>query len=87
MNHTCICQPETDFYIDTDSAALPAGAVIICKREPFIVTEELYIDEFLGREINVVYQVKDEELRYLETQVRGQKTENREVCSQTLIEQ
>ena len=72
MNQSCICQSETDFYVDTDGAALPAGAVIICKKKPFIVTEELYIDEFLGGEINVVYQVKDEEFSYPETQVREQ---------------
>ena len=75
MNHTCILQPETDFYVDTDGASLPAGAVIICKKKPFIVTEELYIDEFLGREIDVVYQEKDKEFSYLETQVREQNAE------------
>ena len=81
MNHTFICQPETDFYIDTNVAALPAGAVIICKTKSFIVTEELFKDEFLGGEIDVVYQVKDQEFRYQETQVQEQKAENREVCS------
>ena len=75
MNCICICHPETDFYIDTDGAALPAGAVIIFKKEPFIVTEELYINEFLGGEIDVVYQAKDEEFSYLETQIQEQKAE------------
>ena len=71
-----------------DGAAVPAGAVIICKKKPFIVTEELFIDEFLGAEIDVVCQGKDEEFSYLETQVQEQKAEkNREVCSQTFIEQ
>ena len=69
MNHTCIHQPETDFYIDTDGAALPADAVTICRKKPFIVTEELYIEEFLGGEIDLAYQAKDEEFCYLETQV------------------
>ena len=78
MNHTRIHQTETDFYADTDSAALPGGAMILCKKKPFIVNEELYIDEFLGWEINVVYQVKDEELSYLETQVQEQKGEKQE---------
>ena len=54
MNYTCIHQPETDFYVDTDGAGLPAGAVITCKKKLFIVTEELYIDEFLGGESNVL---------------------------------
>ena len=70
MNHTGIHQPETDFYINTDGAALPAGAVIICKKKPFIMNEELYIDEFLDGEIDVVYQAKDEEFSYLDTQVQ-----------------
>ena len=87
MNHTCIHQLETDFSVDTDGAALPAGAVIICNKKPFIVTEELYINEFLGGEINVVYQAKDEEFSYLETQVQEQKQKYREVCSQTFIKQ
>ena len=88
MSCTCICQPETDLYIDTDGAALPAGTVIICKKKPFIVTEELYIDQFLGGGINVMYQAKDEEISYLEKQVQEQKAEkNRDVCSQTFIEQ
>ena len=67
MNSTCIHLPETDFYIDTDGTALPPGAVIICRKKPFIITEELYIDEFLGREVDVVYQAKDEEFSYLKT--------------------
>ena len=66
---------QTDFHIDTDGAALPAGAVMICKKKSFVVTEELYIDEFLSGEIDVVYQVKDEEFSYLETQVQEQKEE------------
>ena len=45
------------------------------KRKPFIVTEELYVDEFLGGEIDVVYQAKDEEFSYLGTQVQRQKAE------------
>ena len=85
MNCTCIPQPETNFYVNTDGAALPAGAVIFCKKKPFIVTEELCINEFLGGEIDVVYQAKDEEFSYLETQVQEQKQKNREVCSQTFI--
>ena len=75
MNCTCVCQPETDFCIDTDGAALPAGTVIICKKKPVTVTEELYIVEFLGGEISVVYQVKDWEFSYLETQVQELKAE------------
>ena len=75
MNCTCINPPETDFYIDTDGAVLPAGAVIICKKKTFVVTEKLYIDEFLGGEIHVVYQAKDEDFSYLETQVQEQKAE------------
>ena len=75
MNCTCICQPETDIYVYTDGAALPAGTVIICKKKPFIITEELYIDEVLGVEIDVVYQAKDEDLGYLETQDQEQKAE------------
>ena len=55
MNCTCMHQPETYFYIDTDGAAMPVGAVILCKKKPCTVTEELYINEFLGEEINVVY--------------------------------
>ena len=47
---------ETNFYNDIDGAALPVGVVIICKKKPFIVTEELYVDEFLGGEIDIVYQ-------------------------------
>ena len=75
MNHTCIHQPETYFYIVTDGAALPAGAVIILKEKPFVLTEELYIDEFLGGDISIVFQVKDEEFSYLETQVQELKAE------------
>ena len=67
MNNTCISQPETDFYVNTDGTALSVGAVIICKKKPFIVTEELYIDDLLGGEINGVFQVKDEMFSYLET--------------------
>ena len=87
MNCTCTSQSETDFCIDTDGAALLAGVVILCKKKPFIVIEEVYVDEFLGGGINVVYQVKDEQFSYLETQVQEQKAINREVCSQTFIEQ
>ena len=50
MNHTCIHQAEKDFYVNTDGATLPAGAVILCKKKPFIITKELYMDEFLGRD-------------------------------------
>ena len=57
MNCTCIHKPESDFYIDADGAALPAGAVIIC------------------REIDVVYQARDEEFSYLETHAQEQKAE------------
>ena len=75
MNCTGIPQEEIDFYVDTGGAALPAAAVIICKKKPFIVTEELYTDEFLCGEIDVMHQAKDEEFSYLETQVQEQKAE------------
>ena len=73
MNYTCIHQPETDFYIERDCAALPAGTVIICKKKPFIVTVKLSVDEFLGGEIDVMYQVNDAELSYLETSSRAKR--------------
>ena len=55
MNHTCRCQPENDFYVVADGAALPAGAVILCKKKPLNITKELYVNEFLGGEMDVVY--------------------------------
>ena len=73
MNCTSIHRPKAGFYVDTDGVALPAGAVIICIKKPFVVTEQLYVDEFHGGEINVVYLAKDEEFSYLETQLREQK--------------
>ena len=75
MNHICICQPETDFYIDTDGAALPADATLLHKKKPFIITKELHMDEFLGGEMDVVYQANDDEFSYLEAQVKENKAE------------
>ena len=65
-----------DFYIDTDGAALPTGTVIIYKKKPFIITVELYVDEFLGGEIDLVYQAKDEGFSYLEIQVQKLNSRN-----------
>ena len=53
--------------------------MIICKKKQSIVTDGPYVDEFLGGEIDTVYKAKDEELSYLETQVREQKTEKQGV--------
>ena len=66
MNHTCIRQLETDFYINADGATLPAGAVTLCKKKPFTITKEIYMDEFLGGEMDVVYQANGDEFSYLE---------------------
>ena len=49
--------------------------MIICKKKSFIITEELYINKFLSGEIDVVYQAKDVQFSYLQTQVHELKAE------------
>ena len=75
MNHTCIHQLETDLYVNADGATMPTDAVILCKKKPFIITKELYVDEFLGGGMDVVYKTNDDEFSYLEAQVKEDKAE------------
>ena len=75
MSHTCICHVETNFYVNEDGAALPGSMVILCKKKPFLITKELYVDEFLGGEMDMVYWANDEEFSHLEAQVKENKAE------------
>ena len=75
MSGTCICQSETDFYVDEDGSTLPADMEILCRKKPFIITKEIYMDEFLGGEMDMVYQANDDEFSYLEAQVKENKAE------------
>ena len=49
--------------------------MILCKKKPFIITKELYVDEFLGGEMDVVYWANDDEFGYVEAQVKENKAE------------
>ena len=44
----CIVEQNTGLVVDEAGNKLPAGAVVICKMTPFIITEEGNIDYLAG---------------------------------------
>ena len=50
-----------DVYTDEQGNILTRGDIIFCKKEPFVVTEEGYIDYYSSGTMDIIFQAPDSE--------------------------
>ena len=64
-----------NLYTDEQGNILTRGDVIFCKKQPFVVTEEGYIDHYSSRTMDNIFQALDSEFEALPEKVKIQKLE------------
>ena len=63
----------TDLYTDEQGNILTKGDVIFCKKQPFVVTEEGYIDHYSLGVMNNIFQAPDYKFKTLQDKVKIKK--------------
>ena len=66
-----------DLYTDEQGNILTKGDVIFHKKQPFVVTEEGYIDYYSYGAMDNIFQAPDSEFVTLQEKVKSQKSERR----------
>ena len=64
-----------DLYTDRQGNILTKGDIIFCKKQPFVVTEEGYIDHYSSGAMDNIFQAPDSEFETLQEKVKFQKSE------------
>ena len=65
----------TDLYTNEQSSILTKEDIIFCKKHPFIITEEGYIDHYTSGAMDNIFQAPDSEFETLQEKVENQKSE------------
>ena len=65
----------TDLYTDEHGNILTKGDIIFCKKHPFIITEDGYIDHYTSGAMDNIFQAPDLEFKVLQDKVKNQKSE------------
>ena len=65
----------TDLYMDEQGNILTKGDVIFCQKQPFVVTEEGYIDYYSSGVMDNIFQAPDSEFMALQEMVKCHKLE------------
>ena len=71
----CIRDTTTNLYTDDYGNILTKGDVIFCKKQPFIITKDGYIDHYTTVVIHNIFQAPDSEFEVLHEKVKSQKSE------------
>ena len=69
----CKWDSTTDLYTDEQGNILTQGDVIFCKKEPFVVTEEGYIDYYSSGAMDNIFQAPDSKFLTLQEKVKSKK--------------
>ena len=64
-----------DLYTNDHGNILIKGDVILCKKQPFVVTEEGYINYYSSGAMDNIFQASDSEFVTLQEKVKSQKSE------------
>ena len=64
-----------DLYTDEQGNILTKGDIIFCKKQPFVVTEEGYIDYYSSGAIVNIFQAPDSKFMTLQEKGKSQKLE------------
>ena len=65
----------TDLYMDEQGNILTKGDVIFCQKQPFVVTEEGYIDYYISGLMDNIFQAPDLEFVTLQEKVKCHKSQ------------
>ena len=66
----CKKDSTTDLYIDAQGNILTKGDVIFCKKQPFFITEEGYIDHCSSGTMDNIFQAPDSKFKTLHDEVK-----------------
>ena len=64
-----------DLCTDVQGNLLTKGDIIFCQKQPFIVTEECYIDYYSSGAMDNIFQAPDSEFVTLQEKVKSRKSE------------
>ena len=62
-----------DLYTDEQSNILTKGDIIICKKQPFVIPEEGYIDHYSSGAVDDIFQAPDSEFKTLQEKIENKK--------------
>ena len=71
----CIRDSTMDLYTNEQGNILTKRDIIFCKKHPFIITEEGYIDHYISGAMDNIFQAPESEFEVLQEKVKNQKTE------------
>ena len=71
----CIRDITTDLYTDEDGNVLMKRDVIFCKKHPFIITKDGYINHYTTEVMDNIFQAPDSEFEVIQEKVKSQKLE------------
>ena len=74
-NKFCKQDSTMDLYTNWQGNILTKGDIIFCKKQPYVVTEEGYIDYFSSGAMDNIFQDPDSEFMTLQEKVKSQKLE------------
>ena len=63
----------TDLYTDEQGNILTKEDVIFCKNQPFVITEECYIDHYTSGATDNIFQAPDSKFKTLQEKVKKSK--------------
>ena len=66
----CFIEQGSDLIVDSAGNRITTKLVIFCKKKAFIITKDGDISKFSGEEMDVIYQVADEDFNFLKAQLR-----------------
>ena len=64
-----------DLHTNEQGNILTKGDIFFCKKQPFIIMEEGYIDHYTSGAMDNIFQAPDSELETLQEEVKKQKSE------------
>ena len=66
----CIRDTTTNLYTDEDGNVLMKGIVIVCKKHPFIITKDGYINHYTTGAMDNIFLTPDSEFEVLREKVK-----------------
>ena len=72
----CIRDSTTDLYTDKHGDIQTKGVIIFCKKHPFIITENGYINQYIYGAMDNIFQGLDSEFEVLQDKVKKNKNQN-----------
>ena len=74
-NKYCFRDSTTDLYTDKHGNIFMKGDIIFCKKHPFIITEDGYINNYTSGAMDNIFQAPDSEFKVPQEKVKNQKSE------------